>query len=47
MIVIDAVIELEPLNETAVEFYPLIQERIELGERVQTAPICTMSYFLQ
>ena len=31
---IDTVIELEPLNETAAEFYPLIRERIELGEKV-------------
>ena len=26
------VIELEPLNETAAQFYPLIQERIKLGK---------------
>ena len=32
----DAVMQLEPQNETAAQFYPLIQERIQLGEENST-----------
>lgn len=41
----DVVMQLEPGNETAAQFYPVIQERIQLGKESHAQSIFIISEF--